>query len=96
MDEPISSFLTDPLTVAVSLAAALGHALGVTWIQAFVAVLWANVSTLFTALSITGWSLAPRVAWLPEGPLTAAALVAGGAYVLKLIDRVYDQMENRL
>lgn len=96
MGKQISSYLTDPVTVALSLGAALGHALGIGWIQAVVAVLWANVSTLFTALSITGWSLAPRVPWLPEGPLTAMALVAGAAYVTKLADKIIDQIQVKL
>lgn len=88
--------LTDPLTVALSVGAAIAHALGIGWIQAIVAVLWGQLSTLFTALSIAGMTLAPRVEWLPEGPLTAAALVAGGLYVAKLGDSIIDQIEARL
>jgi len=51
---------------------------------------------LFTALSISGLTLAPQVPWLPAGPLTTAALIAGGAYVLKLFDRIVDRIDSRL
>ena len=88
--------LKQPITIAVALAGAVGHALGIGPITAVVSVLWTNISTLFTALSIAGLTLAPQVAWLPAGPLTTAALIAGGAYVLKLLDRIVDRIESRL
>jgi Flp pilus assembly pilin Flp len=91
-----TEILKNPITIAVSIATAIGHMLGIGPITAVVSVLWANVSTLFTALSIAGLTLGPELAWIPEGPLTAAALIAGGAYVLKLLDRVFDQIQAKL
>ena len=88
--------LKEPITIAVATAGAIAHALGFGPVTAIVGVLWANVSTLFTALSISGLTLAPQIAWLPKGPLTTAALVAGGAYVLKLSDRIIDRIQTRL
>lgn len=88
--------LTDPVTVILATLGAIAHALGVGWVQAVVSVLWTNVSTLFTALSVSGFTLAPQVAWIPEGPVTTAALVAGAAYVLKLADKMIDKIQAKL
>ena len=92
----VREVLTDPLTVALSSAAALMHMLGVGWIEAVVAVVWTQLPTIFTVLSISGFTLAPELSWLPEEPLTAAALVVAGLYVVKLSDDVIDQIQERL
>lgn len=85
----LKKLITDPKTVAVTIAGALSHLLGLGIADAVVHVVWANVPTLFTAFSVSGLTLAPRVEWLPEGPLTAAALALGALYVLRLLNRVW-------
>lgn len=92
----VTEILKNPFTIAIGAATALGHFLGIGPITAVVSVLWMNISTLFTALSIAGLTLGPELAWIPEAELTALALIAGGLYVLKLLDRVFDQIQAKL
>lgn len=86
--------LTDPIAVAVTFGIALMHALGLGFIDPLLAVLWANLPNLFTASSIAGLTLAPRVEWLPSEPLTLLAIVLGALYVLRLLYRVYRDFER--
>jgi hypothetical protein len=90
----LKKIITDPATVAVTVAGALSHLLGLGIADAIVHVVWANVPTLFTALSVSGFTLAPRVEWLPAEPLTAAAIAVGGLYVLRLLNRVWNDFKN--
>lgn len=92
----LKQLLTQPAAVATALGGALLQLLGVTWIDPFIGVLFANIGTLFTALSISGFTIAPEVAWLPEDTLTTLTLVAAGVYVLKLLDRFADQLGDKL
>lgn len=92
----LTDILTQPVAVATAVGGALLQLLGVTWIDPFVGVLFANIGTLFTALSISGFTIAPEVAWLPEDTLTTLTLVAAGVYVLKLLDRFADQLGDKL
>jgi hypothetical protein len=92
----LKELLTRPVTIATSGALGLAHLLGIAWIDPLIQVVIANIATIFTIFSISGFSLAPEVAWLPEETLTKLALVAGGIYVLTLVDRVIDQIQNRM
>ncbi len=92
----LTDILTQPAAVATALGGALLQLLGVAWIDPFIGVLFANIGTLFTALSIAGFTIAPEVGWLPEGTLTTLTLVAAGLYVLKLLDSFVDQLQQRL
>jgi len=95
-DKSTIEILTHPLTVAASMATAIGQALGIKYVVAVTGVVWAQVSTVFTALSVSAFTLAPEIPWLPREPLMAASLIIGGLYVLKLGDRVLDRIEARL
>lgn len=92
----LKDLLTQPVTIATSAGLAIAHVLGIAWIDPLVSVLLANIPTIFTVFSISGFTLAPEVAWLPEETLTTLALVAGGIYVLTLVDRVIDQIQERM
>ncbi|AGF91284.1 hypothetical protein DJ71_09250 [Halorubrum sp. E3] len=92
----LTDILTQPVAVATAAGGALLQLLGVTWLDPFVSVVLANIGTLFTALSISGFTIAPEVAWLPEDTLTTLTLVAAGVYVLKLLDSFADQLKQRL
>jgi hypothetical protein len=92
----IKELLTQPVAVATATGGALLQLLGVTWIDPLASVLFANIGTLFTALSISGFTIAPELAWLPEDTLTTLTLVAAGLYVLKLLDRLADQLRQKL
>jgi hypothetical protein len=95
-DHSAMEILAHPLTVTSSAVAGLGHLLNVDVIVAITGAVAANAGTLFSAISIPAFTLAPRLAWLPEGPLTAAALVSGGIYALTLLDRAVGRITNRL
>jgi predicted cobalt transporter CbtA len=95
-DNSAVEILLHPATVAMSLVATIGHALQFDLVVAITGAVAANAGTLFTALSIPAFTLAPRIGWLPQGPLTAAAIVVGGVYVLTLLDRVVESIQMRL
>lgn len=92
----MKDILTQPIAVATATGGALLQLLGVTWIDPFASVLLANIGTLFTALSISGFTIAPEVAWIPEDTLTTLTLIAAAVYVLKLLDSFADQLKERL
>ena len=96
MKQKLTNILTDPITVALTTGTAIAHALGFGPVVAAVGVIWANISTVFTFFSLAGFTLAPAVAWLPAGPLTAAALAAAGLYLTKLGSRMLDRFDSRL
>lgn len=54
-----------------------------------------QASTIFTATSIAGFTLAPAVDWVPAWPLRAVALASGTVLVLLLADRLWDSLEDR-
>ena len=92
----LTELATKPVTLATATGGALLQALGVAWIDPVVSVIFGNIGTVFTALSISGFTIAPELAWLPEDTLTTLTLVVAGLYVLKLLDRLADQIKQRL
>jgi hypothetical protein len=92
----VKKLLTKPVTVATSAGLAIAHVLGVGWIDPLVSVLLANIGSVFTALSVSSFTLAKNVSWLPEETLTSLTIVAGGIYVLTLVDRVINQIQTRM
>jgi len=92
----IKETLTDPLSVAVGLGTAIAHAMGVPWVTAVTATIWAKASTLFTVFSISGFTLAAEVPALPEGPIQTVALALGVVYGVKLLGRVVDSYQERV
>jgi hypothetical protein len=93
----LTDILTQPVAVATAVGATLLQLLGVLpWVDPVVTVLFANIGTVFTALSISSAALAPDLAWLPEGTLKTLTLVAAGLYVLKLVDSLIDKIQQRI
>ena len=88
--------LTDPLSVAIGLGTAIAHALGIPWVTAITATIWAKASTLFTVFSVGGFTLAAEVPALPEGPIQTAALALGVIYLAKLSGRVFESYQERV
>lgn len=93
----LTDILTQPVAVATAVGATLLQLLGVLpWVDPVVTVLFANIGTVFTALSLSGLTIAPEVAWLPEDTLTALTLIAAGLYVLKLLGSLTDKIRERM
>jgi hypothetical protein len=92
----IKELLTEPKAVATATGGALLQLLGVTWVDPVASVVIANIGTVFTALSISGFTIAPEVAWIPEGALTKLTLLAAAVYVLKLLDSLSDQLKQKI
>lgn len=58
---------------------------------------WVSIGTLFPALSISAFTLGSKLpAWVPVGALETLALVAGSLYVVKLLYKSYQNMEDSL
>lgn len=92
----LKQILTEPKAVATATGGALLQLLGVTWLDPVASVVVANIGTVFTALSISGFTIAPEVAWIPEGALTKLTLLAAAVYVVKLLDSLSDQLKQKL
>ncbi|WP_049982039.1 hypothetical protein [Halorubrum sp. BV1] len=92
----LRDLLTQPTAVATATGGALLQLLGVTWLDPVASVVVANIGTVFTALSISGFTIAPEVAWLPEEMLTKLTLLAAAVYVVTLLDRLSDQLKQKL
>ena len=93
----LTDILTQPVAVATAVGATLLQLLGVLpWVDPVATVLFANIGTVFTALSLSGLTIAPEVAWLPEDTLTTLTLIAAGLYVLKLLGSLTDKIRERM
>jgi len=92
----LQEVIRHPATVASSIVAVVGGLLNLPLLNALVAVAWAQAGSLFTVLSIGGFTLGPRVAFIPEEPLTILAIGAGLLYGAKRLYGVYQNFETRL
>lgn len=92
----LTDFLKNPLTVAAALVAALQSVLHLGILEAFVLTVWQNPGTLFTALSVTSFTLGEHVDFIPQRYLIVATLLVGVVFVLKLTDSFWDNFKERL
>jgi len=88
--------LRHPVTIASTVVAAVGGLLNVPLLSALATVAWAQAGSLFTVFSIAGFTLAPRVEFLPEQPLTVLAFGGAALYVGKRLYGVYQNLDTRL
>jgi Na+/phosphate symporter len=88
--------LGHPVTAVTAVLAAAAQLLNLVWLDAAVAVLLANIGTLFTAVSITGFTIVPEIEALPNAPFRVLALVIGVIYVAYLLEQLADQLQSRL
>lgn len=63
---------------------------------ALIATAWQQAGALFTVTSIAGFTLAPEVPQLPARQLQLAALAFGALFAITLLDRFWDNFEERL
>jgi hypothetical protein len=96
IDISLREAIAHPAALASALVAAIGGFLNIPVIEALLAVLWTQAGSLFTVLSIGGFTLAPRIDAIPEGTLSSIAIAAAGLYGLKLLYGVYQNFEERL
>lgn len=59
-------------------------------------VMFADAASLFTALSIMGFTVAPELPSIPAGAFQSLALVFGVIVVVKTAERIWDSLEKRL
>lgn len=63
---------------------------------ALLTTIWQQAGTLFTVTSIAGFTLASEVPQLPARQLQLAAIGFGVVFALTLLDRFWDNLEERL
>lgn len=88
--------VTHPWTTATVVIGVVGGVLQVPLVAALWDVLWSQAGALFAALSVTGFTLAPEVPWLPTQTIQVAALVAGGLFVLTRLHKVWTALREQL
>lgn len=59
-------------------------------------VVFTQATSLFTAGSILGFTIAPNVDWIPAMPFQLLAIAFGIVVVGKILDRVWDSFKARV
>lgn len=85
-----------PLAIAGSAFAAFGWVANIPLLDPFLATIWSNPGPLFTAFSVTTFTIAPEIAWLPKGPLTVLTLALGMVFVASLLWKWGQKLTARL
>jgi len=83
--ESLKAVSRHPLAKATGVSAVVGALIKLPLLVALVGTVWAQLGTLFTAFSVTAFSIAPRVPFIPTGIAQNTALVIGGLFVTKLV-----------
>lgn len=102
MTNEIKEALTHPFAWLFGAGASVGGVLAsvgtdpATAIAASAGLVADMSSTLFTALSILAFTIAPNFDWLPTDWLKIAAIVVGAIFVLTLVDKVWESLKDRL
>lgn len=96
LTESFERILLHPITTASAVFAFAANFLNITLIDAVWAVLWNNAGTLFTVLSVSGFTLAPNIPWIPGNPLNVAALLAGALFVATQLNKLAEAFAERL
>lgn len=96
MERPtLKEILTNPASLVSYLIAVVGAATNPAIIDALISTIWVDVSTLFTAASVSAFTLAPNLGWSTT-LLEPAALLLGALLILKLLLKVFDSFEERV
>lgn len=94
----LRDWIRHPTTKALAVVGVFGGLLKLPLLAALWAALWANLGTLFPAISITAWTIAPEVPEIPTEPVQVVALGLGGLFVAKMLSKVarnaYDRIIN--
>jgi hypothetical protein len=94
----LKEWITHPITLVTGSLGVIGIGIEPALIKGLLAALWATAPTLFTASSITAFTIAPEVSVLNslQPVAVAIALITGGIYLAKLGDRALDEFQKRL
>jgi hypothetical protein len=79
----LREFIAHPASKATALVGVLGGVLNMPVLGVLWGGLWAQLGTVFTVLSIGGFTVAPEVSFLPTQVMKVAALVVAALYGLK-------------
>lgn len=59
-------------------------------------VIWSNATTIFTATTILGFTIAPEIGFLPEQSFQVAAIVVGFMVVGQVLAKLWDRVKTRV
>lgn len=96
IDLSLRDIVTHPLSTASAVFTLVAATLNVPVVDALFGVAWANAGALFTVVSVTATTIAPRVPWLPAETLTVAAIFTGVLFVASRLNRLWDALKQRL
>jgi hypothetical protein len=94
--DSVKELLANPVTAIFGALGVLGGWLQMPLLDAVWGTLWTEAGALFAAFSVSATTLAPEIAWLPEGALQAAALGTGAIFVANRLNRVVRGLRSRL
>jgi len=92
----LREFIAHPASKATALVGVLGGLLNPPVLGALWGGLWAQLGTVFTVLSIGGFTVAPEVSFLPTQAMKVAALVVAALYGLKKLLDVGRGLQRRV
>lgn len=96
--ESITEKLEHPVSLVTGLVSSIGVGLDPSLVVGILTAVWQSAGTIFTAASITSFTVAPNVPAL--GPFTdilqTLAIAAALLFLVKLANRAYDNFEDTL
>lgn len=92
--ETIKEAVTHPISTASAIVSAIGGMLFIPP-DLLAAAVWGSLGTLAPASTMTAFTLAPNIGWLPVDGLQIVALVLAGLYVVKLLVPFGKRLYNR-
>lgn len=96
----LERIIRNPATIFTAALAAASALLQIPFIDALFGVLWSQLSVVFTATSVLGFTVLPNVDLGPlsivSGPVQGIAVVLALAYAGKLLYQTYYQFDKEL
>lgn len=85
-----------PITLAIGGFASATTLVQIKALTIIGAYFWAHLGEVFTITSLAGFTVAPNVAFVPEGPLIVFAVLTGIAYGVKKLYEMYTDLDRQL
>jgi hypothetical protein len=92
----LKEWLAHPATKAMGIVGVTGGVLHLPLVAALWTGFWGQLGTIFTLVSVGGFTIAPRVDFINEEIATAVALTVAALYGLKKLLGVYRGFRNSI
>ncbi|MFB6188371.1 MAG: hypothetical protein ABEI57_00665 [Halapricum sp.] len=94
----LREIVTHPASLVAGVLSLAGIAVKPALIHIVWAVVWSQIGSIFTGLSLAAFTILPRIpmpSWL-QSVGVGAALIAGAIYAAKLLDGVIERVQDQI